>query len=253
MIATIVNCIAIIVGSIFGLLFSKKISDQMEDSIMTAAGIVTSVLAIQMAFKYQNVIYLTLSLIMGGMIGTALDIDGKILILGKLLERLVYGKNTKAPETNSQQINSSLERKTNNFAYAFLNASVLFCVGAMAIVGSFKAGIEKDYSIIFTKSILDGFMAISYGAAMGIGTAFSALAILVYQGGLTLLSKVVSPFVNEQMIAELTGCGGAIILMIGLNLLGIKKIKTANFLPALLFVVLFVLMDPLFKKIGLVF
>ena len=165
MIATIVNCIAIIVGSIFGLLFSKKISDQMEDSIMTAAGIVTSVLAIQMAFKYQNVIYLTLSLIMGGMIGTALDIDGKILILGKLLERLVYGKKTKAPETNSQQINSSLERKTNNFAYAFLNASVLFCVGAMAIVGSFKAGIEKDYSIIFTKSILDGFMAISYGAA----------------------------------------------------------------------------------------
>ena len=111
----------------------------------------------------------------------------------------------------------------------------------MSIVGSFKAGVEKDYSIIFTKSILDGFMAISFAASMGLGTAFSALVILVYQGALTLLSMWLQPYVSEEMIAELTGCGGCMIIMIGLNLIGLTKIKTANFLPALILTVIFVL------------
>ena len=124
---------------------------------------------------------------------------------------------------------------------------MLFCVGAMAILGSFKAGIEKDYSIIFTKSILDGFMAVSFAAAMGIGTAFSAIMILLYQGVLTLLSTVVEPYCSQVMIRELTGSGGALIMMIGLNLTGLKSIKTANYLPAVLFTVLFVLLDPFIK------
>lgn len=114
----------------------------------------------------------------------------------------------------------------------------------MAIVGSFKAGVEKDYTIIFTKSILDGFMAISFAAAMGVGTAFSALMILIYQGALTLLSGFIQPFVSELLISEVSACGGAIIIMIGINLLGLKKIKTANFLPALIIEILFVELVP---------
>ena len=113
----------------------------------------------------------------------------------------------------------------------------------MAILGSFKAGIEKDYSIIFTKSILDGFMAISFTAAMGIGTAFSAIAVFLYQGALTLLSVAVQPYVSDVMLAELTGSGGVLICMIGVNLIGLKKIKTANYLPAVIFTVVFVLLD----------
>lgn len=233
MLAVFVNCGAVILGSILGLLFAKKFTEELSDMIQTACGILTMVLGLQMAFKYDNIVYLALSLIIGAIIGYALDIDGAILKLGGKLEKLTLKKNT---ETS--------EKKNSNFAYAFLNSSVLFCVGAMAIVGSFKAGVEHDYTIIFTKSILDGFMAISFAAAMGIGTAFSTISIIVYQGALTLLSGIISPYVSELLISEVSACGGAIIMMIGINLLGLKKIKTANFVPALVIEVLFVTLGP---------
>ena len=114
----------------------------------------------------------------------------------------------------------------------------------MAIVGSFKAGIEGDYSIIFLKSVLDGFIAIGFAAAMGVGTAFSALAIFVYQGALTLLSIFIHQYVSDSLLAEITGSGGALIVLIGINLMGLKKIKTANYLPAVLFSALFVICEP---------
>ena len=191
----------------------------------------------------DNIIFLTLSLILGGIIGYIIDIDGAILRFGNFLSKVVSKNQKDVPQENLEN------QKNKNFAYAFLNSSVLFCVGAMSIVGSFKAGIEHDYSIIFTKSILDGFMAISFAAAMGIGTAFSIITILVYQGALTLLSGVIQPYVSDLLISELTACGGAIIVMIGINLLGLKKIKTANYLPALVFECLFVVLFPIVKNL----
>lgn len=234
MLAVFVNCAAIVFGSIIGLVVAGRMSKKMEDVIQTGAGFITLVIGLQMAFKYENICFLTLAVIAGGIVGTVIDLDGKILSLGKLLECFV-------PQKKSCSENCIEPNK--NFAYAFLNASVLFCVGAMAILGSFKAGIEKDYSIIFTKSILDGFMAISFTAAMGIGTAFSAIAVFLYQGVLTLLSVAVQPYVSDVMLAELTGSGGVLICMIGVNLIGLKKIKTANYLPAVIFTVVFVLLD----------
>lgn len=248
MTAVFVNCAAVILGSILGLLFSGRIGSRMEEVIRTGAGIVTLVLGLQMAFEFQNVVYFTLAVIAGGITGTALDIDAKILCLGKLLERLVYRNKVSAAAVAGEE-----GRFVRNFAHAFLNSSVLFCVGAMAILGSLKAGIEHDYSVIFTKSILDGFMAISFAAAMGAGTIFSALSILVYQGALTLLSTLAAPYCTEQMIAEITGSGGALICMIGINLLGIRNIKTANYLPAVLFSVIFVLLDPYISQIPSLF
>ena len=251
MTAVFVNCAAVILGSILGLLFSGRIGSRMEEVIRTGAGIVTLVLGLQMAFEFQNVVYFTLAVIAGGITGTALDIDAKILCLGKLLERLVY--RNKVPAATAVTAAGEEVQPLRNFAHAFLNSSVLFCVGAMAILGSLKAGIEHDYSVIFTKSILDGFMAISFAAAMGAGTIFSALSILVYQGALTLLSTLAAPYCTEQMIAEITGSGGALICMIGINLLGIRNIKTANYLPAVLFSVIFVLLDPYISQIPSLF
>lgn len=245
MIAVFVNCAAIIAGALIGVLFARKISSELSNIIQTAAGTVTLIIGIQMAFKYQNIVYLALALIIGGILGTWWDIDGKILSVGKWLERVMYHK--KVYEQNDAA--KLADEAKPNFAYAFLNSSVLFCVGAMAILGSFKAGIEKDYTIIFTKSILDGFMAITFGAAMGIGTAFSALSILIYQGALTLLSVLIQPYVTSSMIAELTGSGGALIMMIGINLLGLRKIKTANYLPAVVLSVVFVILDPYVKSL----
>lgn len=231
MFATVINCIAIIAGSFAGILFSRKVTGELSSVISSAAGVITLVIGFQMAFKIQNIIYLALALIVGGVVGTWWDIDGKILSLGRFLERR-FDRGTAEKRQNSQ------------FAYAFLNSSVLFCVGAMAIIGSFKAGTEGDYTILYTKSVLDGFLAIVFSASMGIGTAFSALSIFAYQGALTLLSEVIKPYVSELMIGELTGIGGTLVIMIGINLLELKKLKTANYLPALLIIVLFVLADP---------
>ena len=272
MLAVFVNCAAIVAGSVIGLLFAKKIPQKITDAIQLACGLVSFVMGVQMAFKYQNVVYLALALIFGGIVGTALDIDGKILKAGRFLERVFLKKPEAAASSDSSaSTNSSSPTKPNaptdsrassdsaaqesaaefsagkpqkNFAYAFLNASVLFCVGAMAIVGSFKAGIEGDYSIIFLKSVLDGFIAIGFAAAMGVGTAFSALAIFVYQGALTLLAIFIHQYVSDSLLAEITGSGGALIVLIGINLMGLKKIKTANYLPAVLFSALFVLCEP---------
>jgi hypothetical protein len=119
----------------------------------------------------------------------------------------------------------------------------------MTLIGSFKAGAEGDYTLLLTKSVMDGFMSIVFTAAMGIGVAFSAIPVLVYQGGLTLASVWLKPLVSEAMLKELTGVGGALLLMIGLNLLGIAKLKTANFLPALLLIVGFVALLGLFPAI----
>ena len=240
MIAVFVNCIAIVAGSLLGIVFSKRMSEKMEDVIQTGSGFVILVIGMQMAFKQSNICYLTLAIILGGIAGTIIDLDAKILSFGKFLERLVLKNNA----SQQKQQGAAAELSANkNFAYAFLNASVLFCVGAMAILGSIKAGIEKDYSILFTKSILDGFMAISFAAAMGIGTAFSAIAVFVYQSALTLLSVAVEPFVSDVMLAELTGSGGVLICMIAVNVMGLKKIKTANYLPAVLFTIVFVLLE----------
>ena len=305
MIAVFVNCATILLGSFVGLLFAKKIPQKVTDSIQLACGLVSFIMGVQMSFKYQNVVYLALALILGGIVGTLLDIDGKILAFGKFLERVFVKKSVggilrvgsdpacggKTCEAGFERVSdqavleplapasggvtgdspvervatnevgaqgetspSKAESFTNgrpqkNFAYAFLNASVLFCVGAMAIVGSFKAGIEKDYSIIFLKSILDGFISIGFAVAMGMGTAFSVIAIFLYQGALTMLSVLIAPYVSEQMISELTGSGGALIILIGVNLMGLKKVKTANYLPAVLFSVIFVLCEPFVKNL----
>jgi uncharacterized membrane protein YqgA involved in biofilm formation len=253
MLGTIVNCVAIIAGSLVGILFSSKISDEVSDVISSAAGVVTLIIGMQMAFQTVNVIYLALSLIAGGLLGAWWDIDGKILALGRLLEHRFGGSRKTGAAVPVAAPGDDLQAPPSRFAYAFLNASVLFCVGAMAIVGSFKAGTEGDCTILFTKSVLDGFMSIVFGAAMGIGTAFSALSILVYQGLLTLGSGLIKPFVTERMIAELTGVGGAFIVMIGINLLNLRKLKTANYLPALVIVVLFVLSDPVWTRIAAFF
>jgi uncharacterized membrane protein YqgA involved in biofilm formation len=227
MLATLVNALAIVAGSIIGLLIKKGLSKRFETAIFTAAGMTSLVIGIQMALKTSHILAFALALILGGLAGTAIKIEDAVLKLG---ERL------KGRFARSEQ--------GGDFALGFLNATVLYCSGAMAIVGSFKAGTEADYSILFTKSILDGTLSLLFASAMGPGVAFSALSVLVYQGLLTLGSIWVKPYVPQLMLSELTGIGGALVMMIGLNLLDIKKLKTGDFLPALLFTIVFVLVMP---------
>ena len=229
MAATIVNCLAVIAGSIIGVLFGRKIKDSHKEILFISAGLVSTVIGIKMSLESVRVLYIMISLVIGGFAGHLLGIENWILKFGNIL-----------------QSRFSREKDSKSFASGFLNASVLFCTGAMAIVGSFKAGAAGDYEIIFTKSVLDGFMAIAMAAAMGIGVAFSALSIFVYQGGLTLLGALAISRLSGLAMTELTGCGGVLVMMIGLNLLGLKQIKTANFLPSLVVILALSLIEPLF-------
>lgn len=227
MFGTIINALAVILGSLLGLILRKGIKERYQQIIFAASGVTSLVIGIQMALRTTHLLAFALALIIGGLVGTWINIEGAVMDFGEKLKR-------------------RFDRKSegSTFALGFLNASVLYCSGAMAIVGSFKAGTEGDYSILLTKSVLDGFMSIIFAGAMGPGVAFSAITVLVYQGLLTLVSVWVKPFVTDLMLAELTGIGGALVIMIGLGLLDIKKFKTGDFLPALVVTILLVLAFP---------
>jgi uncharacterized membrane protein YqgA involved in biofilm formation len=217
MIATFVNCATVIVGSLLGLLLHRKINDSFKHVVYVGAGMISLILGISMGLKTTQFVFMALALILGGILGEWWNVEGGILRFGEFLKKRFTKRESE-----------------KDFAGGFLTASVIFCVGAMTLVGAFKAGAEGDYQLIFTKSVMDGFMAIMLTAAMGIGVAFSAITILVYQGGITLLAGVLQPLVNELLLGELTAVGGVLVIMIGLNLLGLSKLKTANYIPALL-------------------
>ena len=180
MIATVVNAAAVILGSLVGLLLHGKVKESFKTVVHVGAGITTIVIAVQMALSSSRIVLLALSLIIGGILGEWWGIEAAILRLGETLKRTFARKDS-----------------GGDFAYGFLNASVLFCVGAMALIGSFKAGAEGDYSLILTKSVMDAFMAVVFAAAFGVGVAFSALPVLVYQGALTLAAVWLKPLVTR--------------------------------------------------------
>jgi uncharacterized membrane protein YqgA involved in biofilm formation len=230
-IATLVNALAVIAGSLLGLLFHSRIGDSLKKVVFTGAGIISLVLGMKMAFESTRIVFLALALIAGGFLGEWLDIEGAILRFGDWLRtRFARGDGDSG----------------SDFAYGFLDASVIFCVGAMALVGSIKAGLEGDYELLLTKSVLDGFVAMMFAAALGLGVAFASLSVLAYQGGLTLAAGLLRPVVTELVLGELTGIGGCLVVMIGINLLGLGKIKTANYLPALLIIVALLALEGLF-------
>ena len=165
MIATVINALAVIIGSIIGLILRRGLKERYQNIIYAASGITSLTIGIQMVLKTTHLLAFAIALILGGLIGTWLDIEGGIMRVGERLKRRFDKKS-----------------EGSTFALGFLNASVLYCAGAMAIVGSFKAGTEGDYSILLTKSVLDGFMSIIFAGAMGPGVIFSALTVFIYQG-----------------------------------------------------------------------
>lgn len=228
MIATLVNCAAVIIGSLLGLILHTKINESFKRVVYVGAGMISLILGIKMGLVTTRIVFMALALIIGGILGEWWNIEGGILRFGEFLKKRFAKKES-----------------GKDFAGGFLNASVLFCVGAMTLVGAFKAGAEGNYDLILTKSVMDGFMAIMLTAAMGIGVAFSAITILVYQGGITLLAGVLQPLVDELLLGELTAVGGVLVIMIGLNLLGLSKLKTANYIPALLVTIGLITLEPL--------
>jgi len=235
MIATYFNALMVIVGSLLGLLVKNRLKASYQEVVFTSSGLITLVIGISMAMQTGSYLILLFSVVIGGFIGYALRIEDGVLSLGTWMERrLSRGKGS--------------AESARNFALGFLNASLLFCSGAMTVVGSIQAGTVGDYQLILVKSIMDGCMAIIFSAAYGPGVLASALFILVYQGFFTLAGGAIAPVLGETGINELAAVGGVLLMMIGFGLLDIRKSKTGNFLPAMVIAPLLTLASPMIKS-----
>jgi len=225
MLAVFINCATVIVGSLIGLLVGKHLKDSFKEIVFACSGLITLVMGIQMAMQSSNFLVLLLALLIGGALGYLLKIEDRVLSLGDKLGKVTGNKDAQSG--------------TQNFAKGFLTASVLFCSGAMSVVGSIQAGTTGEMTTILIKSVMDGCMAVVFASVYGIGVMFSFLFILLYQGFFTLAGGWLEPLLGEIGINELSAEGGVLLLMIGFGLLKIREFKTANFLPALVFAPVF--------------
>ena len=217
MIGVLVNTATVIIGSLIGLLFKKSISRRFTDAIMLGIGLCTIYIGISGALEGENTLILILSIVLGAAMGTGLDIDKRINDLGDWIE-----KRFKKADGNSVSV-----------AEGFVTASLLFCIGAMTIVGSLNAGLTGDNEMLFTKSLLDLISSLILSVSLGVGVMFAAAFVFVFQGSIVLLAQSLQPILTDSAIAEITCAGSLLILALGLNLIGLTKIKVANYLPAI--------------------
>ena len=223
MLGVIVNTLTVLLGSTVGLVFKKGIPEKVSRAVMLAIGLCTLYIGISGTLKGENTLVLILSMVFGAAVGTLLDLDGLISRLGGAVERRF-----------------SREGGHVSLAEGFVTASLLFCVGAMTIVGSLNAGLRGDNEMLYTKSLLDLISSCMLAVSLGAGVLFSSVFVFVFQGALVLLARVLAPALTDAAVAEITCAGSLLIVGLGLNLLGLTKLKVANYLPAILFAPLFV-------------
>ena len=214
MLGTIVNSIAIIAGSILGIVFRNGIKEKYKNTLMDGINLSVIIIGIMGAIKSENIILVIVSMVIGGLIGEMIGIEDKLDNLGNKLQ-------------------NTFAKGDSDFTKGFVTTSLIYCIGAMAIIGSLESGITGNHETLFAKSILDGISAIVLASTMGIGVAFSAVAVFIYQGTITLLSNSIKDLLTPEVINEMSAIGGILIMAIGITMLGIKKIKIGNLLPAI--------------------
>ena len=218
MIATVINVVLILLGSCLGLVFKNRISARFASSITFALGLCVLGIGISSMIGTADTLCVIVCMVIGTLLGELIDIEKRMDSVGTLLRnKLIRG------ESNSC------------FVEGFVNCSVLFCVGAMAINGSMEAGMNGNYDILISKAVIDGVSSITFAAAMGVGVAFAAIPILFYQGGLTLIFSAVGQGMDPAVVTEMSAVGGTIIVGIGINMLGLpkEKLRVGNMLPAI--------------------
>jgi uncharacterized protein len=219
MTGTIINVAAIIVGSLIGIFFGARLPEKLKSTIIAGMGIFVAALGIQMFLKTENSLIVLGAVLIGTLLGEWWRIEDGLHKLGEFLESKF----------------SRAEEDSNRFIRGFMTASLLFCIGPVAILGSIQDGLTGNYNLLVVKSILDGFASIAFASTLGIGVAFSSLIILVYQGAISLLATRLDAVITTSMMNELTATGGILLVGVGISsLLEIKKIRVGNMLPALL-------------------
>ena len=219
MLGTIVNALAIIAGSIMGLLFSRGIPEHYKVTVQNGVGLSVVLVGVKSALVADNLLVVIISIVIGSICGELARIEHRLEQLGSYLETKVAGRNGDNGESS--------------FAKGFVTASLVFCVGSMAIVGSLESGLTGNHQTLFAKSVLDGVTSIIFASTMGLGVAFSAAAVFIYQGAITLTAVFMKSFLVATTVQEMTSAGGLLILAIGLNMLGLTRIRVGNMLPAI--------------------
>ncbi len=219
---TIVNVLAVLVGGGIGLLLNKGVPEKLAAALMTGVGFCVLYIGIDGCLDGENTLVAILSLVLGAVVGTLLDLDAKLQRLGERVEARFSRKGG----------------SRGRLAQGFVSASLLFCVGTMAIVGSLQSGLQGNHETLYLKSVLDLISAVVFAASLGAGVLFSSATVLVYQGTITLLAQLVAPYLGDAVIAEMNCVGSLLIIGLALNLLKVSDIKIANFVPAVLFPIL---------------
>lgn len=217
---TLANCCAIIIGALLGVFCKRGLPEKWQETMMSSIALCILIIGVQMALKTQNIIIVIFSLVLGAIAGEIIDIEGAMNRLGKYLgNKLSSGDSSAAAAIGA----------------GFVNASILFCSGAMAILGSIQDGLAADHTTLFAKATLDGLISLILSANLGIGVILSALSVGIYQGSITLLAGFIGPLVTDAMLTEITASGGIMIMAIGCNMLKISSIRIGNLLPGMLF------------------
>ena len=225
MLATFINAALILAGSAIGLLFRNRLSQRFAAVVTHALGLCVMGIGITSLVGTENTLCVIICMVVGTLLGEALRIEERLDGAGVLLrDKLIRGEGS------------------SRFTEGFVTASILYCVGSMAVMGAMEAGINHDYSILISKGVIDGVTSISFAAAMGIGVAFSVVPLVLYQGALTLIFAAAGQGMDPAVITEMSAVGGTIILGIGINMLGLApvKLKVGNMLPAIFLPLLYI-------------
>jgi len=223
-VGVLVNVLAILIGGSIGLIFKKGLNDKILKLILQGIGLSVIIIGISGAIMSENLLLLVISLVLGGIIGGILKIEHNLDKLGSSIEKK-FSKDSEG-----------------GFAEGFVMASLVYCVGAMAIVGSLEAGVSGNNETLYIKAILDGITAIVFTATLGYGVLFSGISVLLYQGSIVLLGVQLESILTDEMINEVSAVGGVLIMGIGITMLEIKKIHVGDLLPAILIPVIWFLL-----------
>ncbi|HHU17197.1 MAG: DUF554 domain-containing protein [Anaerovoracaceae bacterium] len=227
MLGVIVNSIAIIICALAGRFLVKGLPARFEEIIKKAIGLSIIYIGISGALENQRVMLLIISMVVGSMIGEWIDIDKGMNSIGIWVEeKLGFGE--------------------GNFAKGFVTSSILFCTGSMAIVGALQSGLQGNHEMLYAKSILDGVISIIFASTMGIGVAFSAIPVFLYEGAIALGASFIKNWLTIEIITEMSAVGSLLIAAIGFNFLEIKAIKVANMIPAIFLPWLFIALETAF-------
>jgi len=214
MLGTVVNSVSIIVGSVLGVFLKEGIKGRYKETIMQGMSLVVMLIGIMGAVESKNILLVIISLALGSIIGEKINIEEKLDKLGSILE-------------------NKLGKNNSSFAEGFVTSSLVFCIGAMAIVGALESGLQGNSKTLFAKSVIDGISSIIFASTMGIGVAFSSVCVFLYQGIITVLASEIKGYLTADVIREMSAVGGLLVFAIGLNMMEIKKIRVGNMLPAI--------------------